>query len=61
MESPNQVDINPSNNDLEVQAIAEITIENESCENSISSNSLTKDTPTSMKRKYEDITKDPHS
>ena len=33
MESPNQVDINPSNNDLEVQAIAEITIENENCEN----------------------------
>ena len=60
MESPNQVDINPSKTDLEVQAIAEITIENESSENSISSNTLTKDTPTSMKRKYEDITKDPH-
>ena len=29
MESPNQVDINPSKTDLEVQAIAEITIENE--------------------------------
>ena len=51
MQSPNQIDINPSDNKLEVQAIAEITTENESCENSISSNSLTKDNPTSMKRK----------
>ena len=60
MESPNQVDINPSKTDLEVQAIAEITIENENSENSNSSNSITKDAPTPMKRKYEDITKDPH-
>ena len=60
MESPIKVDINPSKTDLEVQAIAEITIENEGTENSISSNTLTKDAPTSMKRKYEDITKDPH-
>ena len=60
MESPTQVDINPSDNDLEVQAIAEITIENENCETPISSNSLTKVNPAPMKRKYEDITKDPH-
>ena len=60
MESPNEVDINPSNNDLEVQAIAEITIENEKCENPIPNNSLTKVNPAPIKRKYEDITKDPH-
>ena len=34
MESPKSSRYNPSNNDLEVQAIAEITIENENCERS---------------------------
>ena len=60
MESPIQLDINPSNNDWEVQAIEEITIENENCENLTTNNSLTKVNPTPMKRKYEDITKDHH-
>ena len=61
MESPIQVDVNPSNNELEVQAISEITeTENEKTESLKPENSNTKINPTPMKRKYEDITKDPH-
>ena len=59
MESPVQVDVNPSNNDLEVQAIPEIMEnENENTESLKPENSNTKINPTPMKRKYEDITKD---
>ena len=63
MESSTQADINPSKDELEVQPISEIQEDNteDSTKTFKSENSNTKThDPPSMKRRYEDITKDPH-